>query len=243
VFQSGRDLYYRPVIMCGRFTLHTPEPRVRAAFRVEAGESGSSRHILQPRYNIAPSQDIAIVRDTGSGRELVMARWGLVPYWSKAPQTKYSTINARIESIAEKPAYRASFRRRRCLIPADGFYEWREVNGRKAPCYIRLRDAGVFAFAGLWDRWEGDGNTLESCTIIVMPASAAMQAVHARMPVIVKPAHYDGWLDPAITGKPDILRWLESDRSGELVSYPVSEWVNSPAHDDSRCLQPVDPAS
>lgn len=225
--------------MCGRFTLHTPGPLVRAAFNLETGDSRSSRHVLQPRYNIAPSQDIAIVRDTGNGRELVMARWGLVPSWSKTPQIKFSTINARIESVAEKPAYRASFRRRRCLIPADGFYEWREVNGRKVPLYIRLRDAGVFAFAGLWDRWEGGGDILESCTIIVMPSSAAMQAVHARMPVIVNPAHYDGWLDSAVTDKPGILRCLESERSGELVSFPVSDRVNSPAHDDSRCVQPV----
>jgi putative SOS response-associated peptidase YedK len=229
--------------MCGRFTLHTPEPLVRAAFQLETGAARSSRHVLQPRYNIAPSQDIAIVRDTGNGSELVMVRWGLVPYWSKAPQTRYSTINARIESVAEKPAYRASFRRRRCLIPADGFYEWREVNGKKLPLYIRLRDAGVFAFAGLWDRWEGGGDILESCTIIVMPSSAAMQTVHARMPVIVNPAHYDGWLDNAITGTPEILHWLDADRSAELVSYPVSEWVNSPAHDDDRCIQAVDRAS
>lgn len=229
--------------MCGRFTLHTPEPLVRAVFQLETGESGSSADVLQPRYNIAPSQDIAIVRDTGSGRELVKARWGLVPHWSKAPQIKYSTINARIESVAEKPAYRAPFRRRRCLIPADGFYEWHEVNGKKQPLYIRLRDAGVFAFAGLWDRWEGSGESLESCTIIVMPSSAAMQAVHPRMPVIVNPVHYDGWLDYSVTGKQEILHRLDAERSAELVSYPVSEWVNSPAHDDSRCIQAVDPGN
>jgi putative SOS response-associated peptidase YedK len=195
---------------------------------------------LRPRYNIAPSQDVAIVRDTGSGRELVLARWGLVPHWSKTSQTKYSTINARIESVAEKPAYRESFRRRRCLIPADGFYEWREVSGKKVPLYIRLRDAGVFAFAGLWDRWQGNGDVIDSCSIIVMPSSAVMQPIHQRMPVIINPAHYDGWLDNAITASQEVLRLLDSERSGELVSYPVSTWVNSPAHDDSRCVEPVD---
>jgi len=230
------------VIMCGRFTLHTPEPRVREAFRLEPAGSQSSGRVLQPRYNIAPSQDVAIVRDTGPGRELVMARWGLVPFWSKTPQTRYSTINARIESVAEKPAYRAAFRQRRCLIPADGFYEWRDVNGTRLPQYIHLRDGGVFAFAGLWERWQGDGEVLESCSIIVMPSSAVMQPIHARMPVIVDPANYDNWLDSAITGKPEIMRALGSERSGELVSYPVSSRVNSPAHDDSRCVQPVDPA-
>jgi putative SOS response-associated peptidase YedK len=234
-------LYYGPFIMCGRFTLHTPEPLVRASLRLEPAGAQSSGSVLRPRYNIAPSQDVAIVRDTGAGRELVMARWGLVPYWSKTPQTKYSTSNARIESVAEKPAYRESFRRRRCLIPADGFYEWRTVNGNKVPQYIRLQDAGVFAFAGLWDRWQGDGTILDSCSIIVMPSSAAMQPIHARMPVIVDPACYDGWLDNAITARPEILRLLASERSGELVSYPVSSWVNSPAHDDSRCIQAADP--
>ncbi len=198
---------------------------------------------MRPRYNIAPSRDIAMVRDTGAGRELVMARWGLVPYWSKTPRTGYSTINARIESVAEKPAYRESYRHRCCLIPADGFYEWREVNGNKVPQYFRLRDAGVFAFAGLWDRWQGDGAILESCSIIVMPSSAVMQPVHARMPVIVDPAHYDGWLDSAITARPEILHLLESERSGELVTYPVSTRVNSPAHDDCSCIRPVAPGS
>jgi len=229
--------------MCGRFTLHTPEPLVRESFHLEAADSRSSGFAWRPRYNIAPSQDVAIVRDTGAGRELAMARWGLVPYWSRTPQIRYSTINARIESVAGKPAYRTPFRRRRCLIPADGYYEWREVNGTKVPLYIHLREGGIFAFAGLWDRWEGDGVILESCSIIVMPSSAAMQPVHNRMPVIVDPARYDAWLDNAITGKPEILRLLDSERSGELVSYPVSTWVNSPAHDDSRCVQPVDPGA
>ena len=228
--------------MCGRFTLHTPEPQVRESLRLEPAGSRSPGCVLQPSYNISPTQNVAIVRDAGAGRELVQARWGLVPSWSKTPQTSYSTINARIESVAEKPAYRESFRRRRCLIPADGFYEWSVVNGNKVPLYIRLRDAGVFAFAGLWARWQGDGTSLESCSIIVMPSSAVMQPVHARMPVILDTAHYDGWLDNAITARSEILRLLDSERSAELVSYPVSSWVNSPAHDDSRCIQPVDPA-
>ena len=217
------------LLMCGRFTLHTPEPLVREAFRLDPAGPRSSAGVLRPRYNIAPSRDVAIVRDSDAGRELVMARWGLVPYWSNTPQTRYSTINARIESVAEKPAYRAAFRRRRCLIPADGFYEWRTVDGVKQPLYIRLPEGDVFAFAGLWDRWEGDDAILESCSILVMPSSAVMQTVHARMPVIVDPACYDGW--------------LETERSGELVSYPVSPRVNSPAHDDSSCIEPVVPAA
>jgi putative SOS response-associated peptidase YedK len=229
-------------IMCGRFTLHTPEPLVREALGLDTAGLQPSGSALRPRYNIAPSQEVAIVRGTGAGRELVMLRWGLVPYWSRTPQTRYSTINARIETVAEKPAYRAAFRRRRCLIPADGFYEWRTMDGAKQPLYIRLRDGGVFAFAGLWDRWEGDGAVLESCSILVMPSNAVMQPIHARMPVIVDPAHYAGWLDSAVSSKPEILGLLQTGRSEQLVSYPVSSRVNSPAHDDSRCIEPVDPA-
>jgi len=192
---------------------------------------------LRPRYNIAPSQDVAIVRATASGRELVMVRWGLVPRWSREPRTKYSTINARIESVAEKPAYRESFRQRRCLVPADGFYEWHESNGTKTPYHIALRDGGVFAFAGLWDRWEGADGVLESCTIIVMPANPVMQPIHTRMPAIVDPECYAGWLDRGITQRQEIMRMLQSKRSGELESHPVSNLVNSPAHDDIRCIQ------
>jgi putative SOS response-associated peptidase YedK len=133
--------------MCGRFTLHTPEARIREAFNLEDMDPLG----LVPRYNIAPSQDVPIIRGTEVGKEMVMAKWGLVPHWSKEPKTGYSTINARIESVAEKPAYRTPFKRRRCLIPADGFYEWKVIDGKKIPHHIHMRDGDVFAFAGLWD--------------------------------------------------------------------------------------------
>ncbi len=221
--------------MCGRFTLHTPESRIREAFQLEDAEPLG----LHPRYNIAPSQDIPIIRDTDSGREMVLARWGLVPHWSKEPKTGYSTINARIESVAEKPAYRTPFRRQRCLIPADGFYEWKMVNGNKIPHYIRMRDGDVFAFAGLWDRWEGEGETLDSCSIIVMPANEVMQPLHERMPAIIAPAHYGPWLDAGLTDKTGIMRCLGSAPASQLEFYPTSPWVNSPRHDDERCIQPA----
>ena len=144
--------------MCGRFTLHTPESQIREAFNLEHTEPLG----LNPSYNIAPSQSIPIIRDSETNREMVMARWGLIPGWSKESKTKYSTINARIESVAAKPTYRTPFKRQRCLIPADGFYEWKQVEGNKVPHHIRLKDGKVFAFAGLWDHWEGDGETLES---------------------------------------------------------------------------------
>ena len=221
--------------MCGRFSLHTPESRIRKVF-----DLGQSEPLgLKPRYNIAPSQQVPIIRDTETRREMAMARWGLVPHWSKEPKTKYSTINARIESVAEKPAYRAPFKHRRCLIPADGFYEWKVVNGHKIPHHIRMRDGDVFALAGLWDRWGGEGECLDSCSIIVMPANDVMKSLHERMPVIIAPAHYDLWLDPRVTEKAEIMSYLNSAPSGRLVTYPISPWVNSPKHDDERCIEPA----
>jgi putative SOS response-associated peptidase YedK len=171
---------------------------------------------------------------------MTLARWGLVPGWSKEPRNKYSTINARIESVAEKPTYRTSFKHRRCLIPADGFYEWKLVKGHKIPYHIRMRDGDVFAFAGLWDHWEGDGKLLESCSIIVMPANEAMKPLHDRMPAIVAPGHYSLWLDSRVTDKQEIMQHLSSAPSGQLKAYPVSPWVNVPKHDDERCIQPAE---
>ena len=221
--------------MCGRFTLHTPESRIAEAFNLQNTEPLG----LNPRYNIAPSQDIPIIRDTDDGREMILARWGLVPAWSKEPKTRYSTINARIESVAEKPTYRTPFQRQRCLIPADGFYEWKVINGKKVPHHIHMRDGDVFALAGIWDRWECEGESLESCSIIVMPANDVMRPLHERMPAIIAPANYDLWLDTSITGKAEILWQLHSTLSSQLMFYPISPWVNSPRHDDERCLQPA----
>jgi putative SOS response-associated peptidase YedK len=221
--------------MCGRFSLHTPESKIREAFnRVHTRSLG-----LKPRYNIAPSQDIPIIRDTDTSREMVMVQWGLIPAWSREPRTKYSTINARIESVAQKPAYRMPFRHRRCLIPADGFYEWKVINGNKIPHHIRMKDGSVFAFAGLWDHWEGEEQTLDSCTIIVMPANEVMKPVHERMPAIIAPAHYDLWLDSRVTEKQEIIQYLNSAPSSQLTAYPVSTRVNSPKHDDIECIQPA----
>jgi putative SOS response-associated peptidase YedK len=221
--------------MCGRFSLQTPEDKIREAFNLQVGMQLN----LSPRYNIAPSQDIPIIRDTEEGHELTLAKWGLIPHWSKEPQTKYSTINARIETVAEKPTYRTSFKSKRCLIPADGFYEWKNINGRKIPHFIHMRKGGVFAFAGIWDRWEGEGETLDSCSIIVMPSNEVMRPIHERMPAIVAPAHYDLWLDPRVTEKDEIMGLLNSAPSGSLKFYSVSTWVNAPKHDDVRCIQPA----
>ena len=183
--------------MCGRFTLHTPESRIREIFHLEQ----SALLGLHPRYNITPSQDIPIIRESVHDHEMVMARWGLVPHWSKESKTKYATFNARIEGIADKPAYRTPFKRSRCLIPADGFYEWTMIDNVKVPHLIHMRKGEVFAFAGLWDRWQGEGITLDSCSIIVMPANDTIKPIHDRMPAVIAPAHYDQWLDNRVNEK------------------------------------------
>jgi len=221
--------------MCGRFTLHTPETRIRDVFGLEHREPLG----LTPRYNIAPSQDVPIIRGSGTDREMVTARWGLIPHWSETPVTKYSTINARIETVAEKPTYRDSFKRRRCLVPADGFYEWPVINGRKVPCYIRQKDGDVFAFAGIWDRWENDNDRFDSCSIIVMPANEDIGRIHTRMPAILSPVFYDLWLDERVTEKDELMRYLRSAQAGGQIFYPVSTFVNSPKHDDERCIAPA----
>ncbi|MGD8312741.1 MAG: SOS response-associated peptidase, partial [Gammaproteobacteria bacterium] len=164
--------------MCGRFSLAVLPDTLARHFSL------SGVPALGPRYNIAPSRDIAAIRQGGQGRECVPLRWGLVPAWSDEPKTRYSTINARAETVADKPAYRQSFRHRRCLIPATGFYEWQQAGDGRIPHHIRRKDGGLFAFAGLWDRWEKAETTLESCTIIVTAANKLMAPIHDRMPVI-----------------------------------------------------------
>jgi putative SOS response-associated peptidase YedK len=199
---------------------------------------------LQPRFNIAPTQAVAAVRrvpeSSEPARQLVLLRWGLVPSWAKDPKIGNSLINARAESVAAKPAFRTAFRRRRCLVVADGFYEWQRTGTKKQPYFIRLADDRPFAFAGLWEFWEGpDHSALESCTLITTSANELMAPIHDRMPVILSPDDYDRWLDPAIQ-KPDQLQpLLRPYPSGEMLAYPVSTHVNNPRNEDAECIAPA----
>ncbi len=223
--------------MCGRYHLTTDAQALIDYFEIE--QASLDIEALSPRYNIAPSQDVPIVRDTGRGRELALARWGLVPHWSKAEKPKYSTINARAETVAEKPTYRESFRRRRCLIPATGFYEWRRDGERKTPYHIGLPGGQLLAFAGLWDHWDREsGAGFDSCAIIVCGANTAMQTIHERMPVILNPAQYNTWLDVAHFNKAQ-LEALLVPFAASIASWPVSRYVNSPKNDDASCLEPA----
>ncbi len=220
--------------MCGRYTLATDAQALVDLFEIEHLTFDLSA--LRPRYNIAPSQAVPIVRNTPSGRELLQARWGLVPHWSREAQTKYSTINARAETVADKPTYREAFRHKRCLIPASGFYEWRREGDAKVPYHIRVPGDQVFAFAGLWDRWERDGEGFDSCSIIVTAASPAMQKIHARMPVILNPAQYNSWLNTEHFNRAQ-LDALLVPFSGQLETFPVSRRVNSPRNDDPSLIE------
>jgi putative SOS response-associated peptidase YedK len=218
--------------MCGRFTLAAPAAEIADFFEVDA------RLNLRPRYNIAPTQEIPVVRAKEEGRELALLRWGLVPAWAKDPAIGNRMINARAESVAEKPAFRAAFKARRCLVPADGFYEWQRAGKRKQPFYIRRKDRAPFAFAGLYERWHdrAESESLETFAIITTEPNSLMAPIHNRMPVIIPEEAYDRWLDPEETGDPDLLVPYPEE---ELTAYPISTWVNSPAHDDERCIEPV----
>ena len=213
--------------MCGRFALYTPQEAVVRLFRLDDAAP------LSPRYNIAPTQPVLAVRaDEPAGREARMLRWGLVPFWAKDTGIGSRMINARGETIAEKPAFRQAFRRRRCLIPADGFYEWQKVPGGKQPWFISARDEVPLAFAGLWERWDNRGteDPVESCTIVTTAANATLAPLHDRMPVILGADAWDSWL-AADTPSATLLDMLRPAANDLLAARPVSRRVNSPAND------------
>ena len=223
--------------MCGRFTLRTPAADLAEIFAVDA------RPNLAARYNIAPSQDILVVRATGGGggREFAMLRWGLVPHWAKDPAMGGRMINARAETLAEKPSFRAAYRSRRCLVAADGFYEWRKApDGTKQPYHIRLADEAPFAIAGLWESWRAAGaETLETCALITTEANRTVEPIHHRMPVILPPGAYQCWLDAQ--SSPDALgALLRPYPPDDLVAFAVASRVNNVRHDDAACLDAVE---
>lgn len=223
--------------MCGRYTLRTPASVIASHFQLGLFDPDS----LTPRFNIAPTQNIAAVRvNSASGsREIVNLRWGLIPSWADDPSISARMINARGETVATKPSFRAAFKKRRCLVPADGYYEWRRDGKSKTPFHIRRPDGGVFALAAIWETWEREGRRIESCAFLTTSPNPALAAIHDRMPVILSPADFSTWLDPEIS-KPDALEPLIRACPDEtLTASAVSTWVNSPTHDDERCVTPV----
>ena len=221
--------------MCGRFTLQTPVKELATFFGLAETPD------LAARYNIAPTQPVATVVVLTGNRRLRLMRWGLVPPWAKDLSIGSRMINARAETVAEKPAFRSAFKHRRCLVMADGFFEWQTKGKAKQPYHVARKDGSPFAFAGLWERWEpaDGGEPVESCTIITTEANALVRRFHDRMPVILDPEDFDLWLDPAVTEPERLPPLLRPYPAEKMEAYPVSSIVNSPAHESAECLQPV----
>jgi putative SOS response-associated peptidase YedK len=222
--------------MCGRYSLTTEPEALRQLFNF------ANRPNFAPRYNVAPTQPMPVVRRGEAGRELAILRWGLIPSWAKDAAIGARCINARADTVAEKPAFRGAFRARRCLVPADGFFEWKTEGGAKQPYLIRAPGGRAFAFAGLWERWTAKaagagiaaGETVETYTIITTDANRKLAALHERMPVILAPGSYDAWLAGA--AGTELLRPCPDEA---IEFFPVSRRVNNVRNDDAECMAPL----
>jgi putative SOS response-associated peptidase YedK len=219
--------------MCGRFTQASDSEIIVRVFDLP------EKPELAPRYNIAPTQDVAAVRAAEvGGRELVHLHWGLIPSWAKERAMGARMINARAETLAEKPAFRSAFRARRCLIVADGFYEWQKLGTRKQPHFIGFKDGRPFAFAGLWERWQGEGSeAVESCTIVTTEANELLAPIHDRMPVILDPVDFALWIDSGAKDREKLAGLLKPYTPELLQAYPVDFFVNNPANDTPACRE------
>jgi putative SOS response-associated peptidase YedK len=227
--------------MCGRYSLTTAPEAMRRLFKATGPLPN-----WPARYNIAPTQMVPVVRrrQPDDVNEIVLLRWGLVPSWSKGPDPAFAMINARAETVATKPAYRAAFMQRRCLVPTDGFFEWQSSPGSgkkpaKQPFHFRMKDGGPFALAGLWEHWQGgDGGVIESFAIIVTDANELVRPVHDRMPVILDPSCYAHWLEEQ--APPDsLLALLRPFPARAMIAVKVGPRVNSPKYDDPACIEAV----
>jgi putative SOS response-associated peptidase YedK len=219
--------------MCGRFAQRSDPKRLAKEFKVAEVPN------VEARYNLAPTQDILAVRESPDGREMTFLKWELIPSWSKDTSIGSRLINARSETAEEKPSFRQAFKQRRCIIPADGFYEWQRTNGKKQPFFFRMRDESPFGFAGLWERWQGmGGEAINSCTILTTEANEILRPVHDRMPVILHSDDNELWLDEDVR-KRDLLKELLRPYTAEkMVSYPVSRLINSPLNQGAELVIP-----
>ncbi len=219
--------------MCGRYSLVARASEIVEAFGLAEAIS------ISARYNIAPTQSVPVVRldPVTSDRRLRMIRWGLTPAWARGPRP---IINARCETVDQKPSFRSAFEHRRCLVPATGFYEWQKLGSARQPFCIRQRGGQVFAFAGIWDRCpDEEGRAVEAFAILTCGPNKTMESIHDRMPVILDPAAYSVWLDPQVRSPEPLVDLLVPAPNDCLTAYPVSNRVNSPAHDDAECIEPL----
>jgi len=220
--------------MCGRFAQRTPAKTLAREFQV--GEIPD----IEPRYNIAPTQDILNIRQADEGSEAALLKWGLVPSWAKDVSIGAKLINARSETITEKPSFREAFKRRRCIIPSDGFYEWQRSGGRKQPYFFLMRDEHPFGFAGLWEKWrDADGQALETCTILTTEANEVLRPVHDRMPVILHPDDYELWLGEDARELDLVKEILRPYPGKEMVGYKVSTSINNPYNQGAELIKPM----
>jgi putative SOS response-associated peptidase YedK len=219
--------------MCGRFAFYAPREAVRATFGVDLPGD------WPPRYNVAPSRPVPVIRAPAARAEGAWLRWGLIPSWARDPAIGHRLINARVETIAAKPAFRGAFRHRRCVVLASGFYEWQVTAGGKVPHFISAADGSLLAFAGLWESWQGPEGAVETCTIITTAAVPGIAAVHDRMPLLVAPASLGAWLSgPAAAALEAVL----ASPQPVLRHWPVSRAVNNPAVDEARLAEPLEGA-
>jgi putative SOS response-associated peptidase YedK len=217
--------------MCGRFAQRSDPKRLAKEFKVDMPE-------VEPRYNIAPTQEILGVLASEDGREMKFFKWGLIPSWAKDTAMGARLINARSETVEEKPAFREAFKKRRCIIPADGFYEWQRMEGRKQPFFFQMKDERPFGFAGLWERWQGvGGEAIESCTILTTEANEVLRPVHDRMPVILHSDDYKLWLDEDMRKRELLKDLLRPYPAEEMISHPVSTAINSPHNQGATLIE------
>jgi putative SOS response-associated peptidase YedK len=221
--------------MCGRFTLRAPAAAVAKEFGLfDVPE-------LSPHFNICPSQSVVIVRQRSEaeGRELAFVHWGLIPSWAEDPKIGNRMANARSETAATKPSFRSAFKSRRCLIIADGFYEWQKTDGGKQPYLIGMKDGRPFGMAGLWERWEKGEEPVESCAILTTGANELMEPIHERMPVILSPKQFDLWLDPKCQDSGKLAGLMQPYQAKDMLAYAVSIRVNNPKNDTADCIEPM----
>lgn len=221
--------------MCGRFVLENIPEQLMKVYRL------SSPPDLSPRYNVAPSQQIAVVRQQNGGdRELAMMQWGLIPSWAKDSAIGYKMINARSETAHEKPSFKQALRSRRCIVPVSGFYEWEKKGKEKIPHYIHLRDGDIMSLAGLWETWKSpEGERIETCTILTTAANSLLKPLHDRMPVVLHNEEFDLWFNRDVDDINLLAELFHSYPSDRLEEHIVSKEVNSPSNDSPECIVPT----
>lgn len=222
--------------MCGRYVLYHSKKQIADRFKLTHPTLE-----FEPRYNISPTQQVLAIIDTGEQRELTQFKWGLIPFWAKDPKIASQLINARAETISEKPSFRNALVKRRCLIPANGWYEWKKGAGGSQPYLIGRTDNELLSFAGLWEEWKSpEGEKIQTCTIITVEANDLLQKVHHRMPALIGPEHEEEWLDAGSHYAPGIVQLLRTYEGDDLQIVPVSKSVNSPTHDSASLIEPID---